>query len=114
MTYRAATYSRARRRCRLAVERRESSLASTKEPAVLEIRRLAAFAYLPVVLVACGGTAAAPPSQTTSASVDTALSQEKAAAALAGIAESGADCRVIALVAQPIAAPHLEDPNIQQ
>jgi hypothetical protein len=63
--------------------------------------------------VACAQTAPVP-TQPTSASMDTALSKEKTNAALASTPESGTDCRTFAVVAAPIAAKHLEDPNIQQ
>ncbi|HEY8078323.1 MAG TPA: hypothetical protein VIF62_29545 [Labilithrix sp.] len=68
---------------------------------------------LPLGAVHCQ-TANAAPTQPTAATLDTALSRDKTTAALSGVPSSGADCRDFALVAGPIAAPHLEDPKIQQ
>ena len=74
--------------------------------------RLLFGALLPLV-AACSNAAAAAPS-VTAASVDPALSREKANAAVASIPENGADCKVIGLVGEPIAAPHVDNDALQQ
>jgi hypothetical protein len=73
--------------------------------------RLLFGALLPLV-AACSNAAAAP--SVTAASIDPALSREKATAALAAIPENGADCKLIAVVGEPIAAPHVENDALQQ
>jgi hypothetical protein len=73
--------------------------------------RLLFGALLPLV-AACSNAAAAP--SVTAASFDAALSREKATAAVASIPENGADCRLIALVGNPIAAPHIDNDALQQ
>jgi len=75
--------------------------------------RCFAFAVLLPLATGCA-TAAAAPTKLSSASIDSALTHEKATAALAGIPETGSDCRVIALTAAPIGLQHLQDPNLQQ
>jgi hypothetical protein len=71
------------------------------------------FVALPLALAACN-TASASTATTPTTSADVALTRERTAAALAQVPESGAECRMIAVVGAPIAAPHLENPEIQQ
>ncbi len=73
--------------------------------------RLLFGALLPLV-AACSNAVAAP--SVTAASIDPALTRDKATAALAAIPESGTDCRVIAVVGEPIAADHIDNPSLQQ
>jgi hypothetical protein len=75
----------------------------------------------PLALVACASSNSSPneaaPQDSDSAATqgDTqALDRATAESAVAGVADSGSDCRVVALVGEPIAFKHLEDPNIQQ
>ena len=70
-------------------------------------------ALVAVFAAACQSTAA-PPTQPSTMSGDTALTRQRATAALVGIAEGGAGCRDFALVSSPIAVMHLEDPKAQQ
>jgi hypothetical protein len=77
--------------------------------------RLFFAALLPALVpafAACSNATAAP--SVTAASIDQALTREKATAALAAIPENGTDCRMIAVVGEPIAAQHLDNPSLQQ
>jgi hypothetical protein len=77
------------------------------------ITRIFLLASLVSGAAACSHAMAAP-ARTTSSMLDVALTRDSATAALASVPESGPDCRMVAIVASPIAAAHLEDPKIQQ
>ena len=59
--------------------------------------------------IAACSTAAATPTK-----ADPALSHAKATAALAGIKDTGKDCQDLALVGDPVAVSHIDNPSLQQ
>jgi hypothetical protein len=78
---------------------------------MIGLRSLSLLVFAPLA-AACATATAAP--TLTAASIDPALTRDKAAAALASTPESGKDCRLIAITAAPIAVQHLDSPNLQQ
>jgi hypothetical protein len=73
----------------------------------------------PLALVACASPTSSPTDPASEDSAGTggdaeALDRAKAGSAVIGIVDSGSDCRVVAVVGEPIAFKHLEDPKAQQ
>jgi hypothetical protein len=76
---------------------------------MLTIHRAVFCSLLPAAL-ACSPASASP----SKAGADLALSRARTTAALSGVSASGKDCRDLALIGDPVAVSHIDNPSLQQ